>query len=103
MATWLRERLRDPSSSRPRPPEAPPPSDMHARLFGIMDQLAKMGGEGASELFPGGEAVAKLVLSKARGVANRWNEEQLNAYLDMAQRLVTAIRTGEGYEELRDP
>lgn len=103
MATWLRDRVRhpDPSSSPSKPPE-PPPSEIHARLFGVMEELGKMGTGKAADLFPGGEAVAKLILKKARDMAKGWTPEQLDAYLSLAERMSRAIRTGEGYDELRD-
>lgn len=49
---------------------------------------------------PGGDALPKLMLNRARKVIEGKTEDELRGYLAMLDRLSHAVRTGEGMEEI---
>lgn len=99
--TWMARRLgrQDPSSSRPRPPEVLPPSPTHERVLRVLTMVQRAAEEKAGEI-PGGGAMAKLMLGRARGYVLSQGEEDLRRYLQLAGAVAGTVLTGEGFDQL---
>lgn len=84
----------DPSSSPSRPPD---PSPTHARLFQCLEMVLAAAGQVD---IPGGDALPKLMVNRARKIMESKTEEELRGYLGLLDRLSHAVKTGEGMEDI---